>query len=154
MLLGPKGVGKTSIAVAMINELRTAGTNVMFVTTAELSSMMGTQYKADDIRAKLVDVERAMKEVDVLVLDDFGTEGGMQSDIKPVRKDMQELMYRVANARFDLDTNAVCKSTIITTNNTQQQLETMYNDKLISRLVPKDKQHRLAFNAMNEVRRV
>lgn len=96
-----------------------------------------------------------MKEVDVLLLDDFGTEGGMKGDkFSPVRKDMQELMYRVANSRFDLNTNSIVRTTIITTNNLQSELEQMYNEKLISRLIPKNKEQRLAFNKMKDVRGV
>jgi DNA replication protein DnaC len=97
-----------------------------------------------------------MREVDVLLLDDFGTEGGMKVDnvVRPVRKDMQDFMYRVANVRIDFDKNKVEKPTIITTNNLQEDIDRMYNQKAVSRLYPKSKEHRIAFNKMGDVRNV
>lgn len=153
-MLGDRGVGKTSLALAMLDKLGATKTT-MFVSTAELASMIGQQYDYSDVAKRIKKIEKAMKEVDVLLLDDFGTEGGMKGDkFSPVRKDMQELMYRVANSRFDLNTNSIVRSTIITTNNLQSELEQMYNEKLISRLIPKNKEQRLAFNKMKDVRGV
>ncbi|EJF02184.1 DNA replication protein, partial [Liquorilactobacillus mali KCTC 3596 = DSM 20444] len=58
----------------------------------------------------------------------------------------QEFMYRVANARVDFENNKVKRSTIITTNNSRQQLESMYNEKLISRLMTSNPERQLAFD--------
>lgn len=153
-LSGEKGTGKTSLALAIMYAAKSQGLGVMFVSTDELAELVGKQYDLTDIKSKLDDIERAMKEVDVLVLDDFGTEGGMKNDIKPVRKDMQEFMYRVANARVDFEHNKAKKSTIITTNNSKKQLEKMYNEKLISRLMTNDPDRQLAFSDMQDVRGV
>lgn len=153
-MLGSRGVGKTSLALAMLDKLSATKTT-MFVSTAELVNMIDQQYKHTDIEIHLKDVEKAMKEVDVLLLDDFGTEGGIKTQaLSEVRRDMQNLMYRVANSRFDLNKNAISKSTIITTNNLQSELEQMYNEKTLSRLIPKNKEQRLAFNGMQDVRGV
>lgn len=153
-MLGSRGVGKTSLALAMLDKLGATKTT-MFVSTAELASMIGQQYDYSDVAKRIKKIEKAMKEVDVLLLDDFGTEGGMKGDkFSPVRKDMQEMMYRVSNSRFNLNTNSIVRTTIITTNNLQSELEQMYNDKLISRLIPKNKEQRLAFNGMQDVRGV
>nr|WP_276508939.1 ATP-binding protein [Periweissella fabalis] len=157
-LIGGKGSGKTSIALAMLAMLRETK-SVMFVNTAELLRLITGRYDYPDFKKRLIDIERAMNEVDVLVLDDFGTEGGIRSDLsnpkdafKQVHKDMQEMLYRVLNARFDMNKNKVARSTIVTTNNLQEQLEMMYDTKIISRLIPKNKEQRLAFNGMQDVR--
>lgn len=152
IMFGPKGSGKTSLALAMLTNLRKSGKSGMFVATAELAMMMTLQYDAPDVRRRIGEIERSMKEADVLVLDDFGTEGGMKLDIKPVRRDMQELMYRVANARLDFKENRPRLSTIITTNNEMDELESMYNSKLISRLIPKSKECTLNFEYLKDVR--
>jgi DNA replication protein DnaC len=152
VLFGPRGTGKTSLALAMLTSLRDQGQSGLFISTAELSNLMGLQYDAPDVRKRLAGIERAMKEADVLLLDDFGTEGGMKLDIKPVRRDMQELMYRVANARLDFAENKPRLSTIITTNNEMDELERMYNSKLISRIIPKSKDCTLNFEKLTDVR--
>lgn len=159
-LIGGKGSGKTSIALAMLDMLRETK-SVMFVNTAELLRLITGRYDYPDFKKRLIDIERAMNEVDVMVLDDFGTEGGIRSDLsnpkdafKQVHKDMQEMLYRVLNARFDMNKNKVARSTIVTTNNLQEQLEMMYDTKIISRLIPKNKEQRLAFNGMQDVRGV
>lgn len=152
IMSGDKGTGKTSLALAIMDYLSDKGQSGMFVSTAELASLIGQQYELNDVKARLTDIERAMTEVDVLILDDFGTEGGMKQDIKPVRRDMQTMMYRIANSRVDFEMNAPRRSTIITTNNSVSELKAMYNDKLISRLVPKPASQQLAFLNMKDVR--
>ena len=96
----------------------------------------------------------AMKRVYVLLLVDFGTEGGMKKDLRPVRKNMQDALYSVANARLAVDkkTGKRTKSTIVTTNNSPQQLLAMYNDKLISRLIPKEQEQIVLFDGLEDVR--
>lgn len=159
LLLGKGGVGKTSLALAMLYKLAEQF-SVMFVSTTELASMLNNQYSYADAKERIRKIEEAMKTVDVLILDDFGTEGGMKiingssENIQPVRKDMQELLFRVADERIDAERNCAKRTTIITTNNTQKQLEMMYNPKLISRLLPKAEEQRIKFNGMGDVRRV
>ncbi|MFT8392772.1 MAG: ATP-binding protein [Liquorilactobacillus ghanensis] len=153
VLAGVRGTGKTSLALAIMYSAKKDGLGVMFVSTDELSSLIGKQYDLNDIKKQLSDIERAMKEADVLVLDDFGTEGGMKGAIKPVRSDMQEFMYRVANARVNFENNAAKSSTIITTNNSRHELEMMYNEKLISRLMTSNPERQLAFD-LEDVRGV
>lgn len=157
-LLGKGGSEKTSLALAMLYKLAEQF-SVMFVSTTELAGMLNNHSYAD-AKERLRKIEEAMKTVDVLILDDFGTEGGMKiingssENIQPVRKDMQELLFRVADERIDAERNCAKRTTIITTNNTQKQIELMYNPKLISRLLPKVAEQRIKFNGMGDVRRV
>lgn len=87
-----------------------------------------------------------------MVLDDFGTEGGQKSDELRVRRDMQEWLYQASNARIDLQNNQPTGSTIITTNNTSNELLRMYDPKLISRIVTKNPQRIIDFTKAKEVR--
>lgn len=153
--LGDRGVGKTSLALAMLSSLKAAGKSAVFVSTAELLGLITRRYDDPSLNAKINRIKRSMVEADVLLLDDFGTEGSMTaSGIKPVHKDMQDLMYQVANARVDFNNNTVKGITIITTNNTESELEQMYDHKLINRLFPNKADHQLIFEDMKGVRNV
>lgn len=157
LMNGHPGVGKTSLALAMLEMQRKYHRSVMVVSTAELANLYKMQYDKSDLKIKIDETLRAMKEVDFLVLDDFGTEGGirsriMDSDYHGVRSDMQEGMYTVVNARFDEKANRVLGNIVVTTNNQVNELNRMYDPKIISRLIPSKPEYRLAFNDMEDVR--
>ena len=118
----------------------------MFVSTAELKHLYTAGFDDDEQKQRLKFTVEKMKEVDVLILDDFGTEGDLTAQGKVrVRSDMRDDMYRISNARME-------KITIITTNNTPEQLLRMYNEKLISRLLPHSKEHAVSFAGLEDVR--
>ena len=165
MFEGSPGTGKTSLAIAMIDYVRHHGyrwgyikhpdgaekykryVDVLFLATDEMLELVYHSMDGDgQARNQLQQVVKFAKAADVLILDDFGTEGGMKGTIRPVHKTMQELMYDINNARFDK------KYTIITTNNTVEELRAMYNVKLISRLIPTNGEHTLNFNGLTDVR--
>lgn len=153
-MFGEPGVGKTSLALAMLDAVHKGHKTTMFVSTMELALLYNRSIEHRELRDTIYSIMEAMRRVDVLLLDDFGTEGGMKRDPRPVRKDMQDDLYSVANARLAVDeeTEKRTKSTIVTTNNSPQQLLMMYNDKLISRLIPKEQEQIVLFDGLEDVR--
>lgn len=152
---GTPGVGKTSLALAMMAEAKKQGLSTMFVSTTILQRLASGQYEDPTIAERLSNTERAMKEVDLLVLDDFGTEGGTLDKIKQgskVHLDLQRRMYEIANARWDDQHNRPKGHTIITSNNLESELIKIYDPKVISRLIPRKQEYRIGFNSMKDVR--
>lgn len=150
ILTGPVGTGKTALAVAMIEFLKNRNKTVMFVSTNEMARMFVSMYDPIDgreVKRRLKLLVKAMSTVDILVLDDFGTEGGMRGSIRSVRKDMQDSIYDIANARYENQ-----KATIITTNNTLGELQSMYSSKILSRLIPTSHNHNIDFSELDDVR--
>lgn len=155
-LAGSPGTGKTSLALAMVDHIRNnSNKTAMFVSTDALAELYSTSYDDKQARDRLHELLAYMKgdkklrinPVDVLILDDFGTEGGMRTDKQSqVRVDMQKGLFAVADARYGK------QATIVTTNNKMSELESMYNEKLLSRLITRNPKHRLVFNGMQDMR--
>lgn len=151
VMYGPPGTGKTLLALGMLNHLRGNGKTTMFVSSTELVSLFWHSYTYKDAQEHKEKVLDAMQSVDVLLIDDLGTEGGVNSD-KPIQKDVLQALEQIATARYDTDNNQVEKSTIVTTNNTPDQLSTIFSGKLISRLLPHKLAYSFNFNEFSDVR--
>lgn len=151
VLYGPPGTGKTMMSLAMMDYLRANGKTTMFVSSTELVSLFWQSYKYKDAQDRKEKVLGAMESVDVLVIDDLGTEGGVNSD-KPVQKDVQQAINQIATARYDTNSNKVLKSTIVTTNNTPDELSLIYGGKTISRLLPHNPYNQFNFSELNDIR--
>ena len=170
VMSGDAGVGKTSLALAMLNLLRHNGKQVLFVSTVALSELVSQQYEYKDRKERLQDLKRAMDTCDVLLLDDLGADGGSIEKVSGdgyigARKDVQALLFSVANNRYEgtekerkrADEKNIklikpVHQTIITTNNTTDELIRIYGERTISRLVTRDPNHRLPFNEMDDMR--
>lgn len=151
VLFGPPGTGKTMLSLAMMKYLRADGKTTMFVSSTELVALFWRSYKYKDAQDRKEKILDAMESVDVLVIDDLGTEGGVNSD-KPVQRDVQQAINQIATARYDTNSNKVLKSTIVTTNNTPDELSLIYGGKTVSRLLPHNPYYQFNFSELNDIR--
>ena len=151
VLFGPPGTGKTMLSLAMMKYLRADGKTTMFVSSTELVSLFWQSYKYKDAQDRKEKILGAMESVDVLVIDDLGTEGGVNSD-KPVQRDVQQAINQISTARYDTNSNKVLKSTIVTTNNTPDELSLIYGGKTVSRLLPHNPYYQFDFSELSDMR--
>lgn len=153
-LHGPAGVGKTAMTLAILDAFNQwTDKTTMFVSAVALREAVMFDFNDDRARDKLKRVEKSMLEVDVLVIDDFGSEVGMSGNGKQATERLQQFYMRVADGRYEVDENDKrTKCTIITSNNTRGELKSMYNDKLISRLVTKKPENVLLFVGLEDLR--
>lgn len=157
LMVGEAGTGKTSLALAMASRLeKDFKKKYLFISTTEITVLFNRIYRNDyGASDRMERLYTKARQAPVLILDDFGTETGMRkydgpngSHYKASRIDLQEWLYRLTNARYGRPN----RSTIITSNNSAPELLEMYNDKLISRLLPKDKDKVLIFDNLKDVR--
>lgn len=154
MLSGGAGTGKTALALAMVDSFKKfTDRTTMFVSAVRLRELV--MHDFDDVVAakRLKNVEKSMFSVDVLLIDDFGSEVGMSGNNKQATERLQQFYMRIADARFEVDKDGNrTKSNIITTNNTRDELNKMYNEKLLSRLITKRIDNMVIFANMEDVR--
>lgn len=154
MLAGSAGTGKTAMSLGMIDAFNRFTTKTtMFVSAVALRELVMHNFDDYQSEMKLKRVEKSMIDVDVLVIDDFGSEVGMSGNGKQATERLQQFYMRIADARFEMDDDGNrTKSNIITTNNTREELREMYNEKLLSRLVTKKSDNMLIFANLDDVR--
>lgn len=154
LVVGKAGTGKTAMVLAMLNALENhSDRTVMFVSSIELRKLVMHDFSDKQAASKLERVSRSMREVDVLVIDDFGSEAGGMTNEGRANERLQQFYFEIADARFVTDKHGKrLKSNIITTNNSASELGDMYNEKLVSRLITKKQDNQLNFAGMGDVR--
>lgn len=119
LIKGPVGTMKTSLAVAVLQEQLTRGKGGLFITMASLLDTIFT-LKARD-KEEWIKFENRVKDIPLLVLDDLGsenTEGWVMTKVDAI-----------ISERYNR-----CRSTIITTNLSTDQLKGVYAERIIDRL--------------------
>ena len=125
---GLPGSGKSHLAMSMLKFINTNADPMMsclFISVNDLLRMV----KDSICNTKSVYTEenmiRLLTDADVLVLDDLGSESSFKRDTSESSEYNQRLLFAILNAR---------SRTIITTNLSSQQLEEIYNPKIVSRI--------------------
>ncbi|WP_125588369.1 ATP-binding protein [Companilactobacillus jidongensis] len=126
---GVPGSGKSMLAIAVLNQLRSTHT-CYFVDFTMLMSL-AHRFKDDKAMNEVNKIMRAIQLADIVVLDDIGSDSSMKRTVRESNDFTQSKLFEIAQYRDH-------KTTIITTNHTGTELAQIYNDKLVSRLFRTD----------------
>ncbi|MBZ1502935.1 DnaA ATPase domain-containing protein [Leuconostoc mesenteroides] len=154
LFYGEAGTGKTAMVLAIIDALKQHSDKLsMFVSVMDLRELIMYDFNDNEAAIKIKNIERSMREVDVLILDDFGSEAGGMKNEGSATERLQQFWFRVAEARQVRDKDGNKRySTIVTTNNDRGDLERMYNKKIVSRLITKKAENTVVFDGLDDVR--
>lgn len=136
---GVPGVGKSHLSMAMlqaINEHADPMLSCLFVSTNDLFRLIKSSFGKPDSKYSELSMTNLLSNVDLLVLDDLGSEASFQKKEREAKNYTQSVLFGILNAR---------QRTIITTNLNSDDLEDIYNAKIISRLYKGVEDHLIKF---------
>lgn len=119
IMKGNTGLGKTHLSLAIAREVLEKGYGVVYCSTPEILSKLEKEHFGKN--ADNSDSEEMLKQCDLLILDDLGSEFHTSFT--------KNTIYNIINSRL-----IHRKATIISTNLDFDELENIYSKRLISRL--------------------
>lgn len=120
IMLGNTGLGKTHLSLAIAREVIEKGFGVIYCSAPDiLDTLEKERFGRQDVYSN---VEETVKNCDLLILDDLGSEFQ--------KSNMKNIVYNIINYRLSHN-----KPTIISTNLDFPELERLYSSRLISRLM-------------------
>lgn len=124
LFIGPVGTGKTHLAAAIANELILRLYTVVFGNITDIIAMIKNTYKKESELSELEIIDTLTKDIDLLVIDDFGKEYPTDNTVV--------LLYQIINRLYEDE-----KPVVITTNLTSEELKKRYQDRgeaIVSRI--------------------
>lgn len=150
LLTGTAGLGKSHLAMSILKEVNNHTYPVLYKKTlfAGVSEVLSEiRNSFDDKYAKFNEYKmtKLLVEPDILVLDDLGSESGSMNTTKQASDFTQRVLYNVFNGRQG-------KCTIVTTNYSGEQLQRVYDQKLLSRILYNAKGNIISFDGIKDKR--
>jgi len=145
---GNAGSGKTLLAVSILNYVNTNSYKKLcyFLSFEMYMTMVKASFNDNRLKDDVQIIEMCVRDSDLLVLDDLGSETFMQH-IDQRKKEptqasefTQEALFRFADYRKN-------KTNIVTTNNSSKELQSIYNSKIYSRLIAKKAENAIRFDS-------
>lgn len=130
VIQGLRGSGKSHLAYSILKDLNEAkkGYSCLFIAIDEMMRKIRGTFRDKESMYTEDYFISLLSKVDFLVLDDLGAETGAIDTDKEASNFVQRVLYGVMNARQN-------KSTIFTTNLSGDLLKSMYDEKLLSRIL-------------------
>ncbi|HIW72659.1 MAG TPA: ATP-binding protein [Candidatus Levilactobacillus faecigallinarum] len=147
LFTGLPGRGKSHLALSIldaVNEHAAIPVSCLFVSVNEVMRLIKDSFNFPDSRYTENNMVDLLGNVDLLVLDDLGSEASFKRDNREASEFVQSVLYGILNQR---------NCTIITTNLNSHELNDIYNPKLLSRIEKKVKGHIIKFTEMTPDRR-
>lgn len=144
---GVPGVGKSHLAMSMlkgINENFKPYGSCLFISVNDLMRLIKDSFNNPESKYTETNMVHLLTKVDVLVLDDLGSESSFKRDNREASEFIQQVLFGVLNAR---------ERTIITTNLNSDELREIYNPKIISRIFKGVEGHVITFTKATKDRR-
>ena len=146
VLYGQPGAGKSHLAMALMQEVhRTSGQSMAFINISRLFSRLKNSF---DDPTEYWTKEKAlqiMTSVDLLCIDDLGTESSMGRSGQEATKWAQDVIYDVLENQDRI---------IITTNLSEQEMKRVYDAKIFSRIFANSQNTRFDFTGISDKRLV
>ena len=143
---GTPGEGKTHLAMSIlnaVNENANPPQKCLFIDINELISRIYSSFKNTNQLWNKDYAIKKLRSVDLLVLDDIGSESSMKSDTSEASNFIQEILKKVLDGQ---------KRLIITTNLTSHQLSQVYNPKIVSRMFAHSQGYAIDFSGVKDKR--
>lgn len=129
--VGKPGVGKSHLSMSILRNLNEWGNqdqSCLFVSVDEMLLRIRNSFNDKESKYTEFYFVDLLSQVDYLVLDDLGAETGGTGTAKRATDFTMRVLYAIANGRQN-------KPSIITSNLSLVDLESMYDAKLVSRLM-------------------
>ena len=147
ILTGNPGTGKSHLAMSIlkaVNENSKPFRSCVFISVNDLFRLIKDAISKPDSKYSELNMVTLLKEADLLVLDDLGSESSFKRETTESSEYNQKILFGILNAR---------NRTIITTNLSSDELDAIYNIKITSRLYKGVEGHVIKFTEATEDKR-
>lgn len=148
ILSGKPGTGKSHLAMSilkMVNEKSDPYRKCLFISIDEMMRLIRSSFDTHDTTYSEESMVKRLCQADLLVMDDLGAEVGAINTRSTASDWTTKVMYAIVNGRMK-------KPTVWTTNLSSKQLQQIYDQKLVSRILRGTKNNILTFNQTSDKR--